>query len=237
VLLTGYSRAGNATWYFGLHWPDRWAGIVPVSGYYPFPRTVAGNVATLPVLAAHGADRRHRAANAWTRRAARMVDATRLGNRGRGLNDPFAGQAWAWMEERRRVPLPKRVRYALFDPRHGGAYWLRIEKADETGGRRAIRILGAGGDVQEQVFVNRRAASVDARITGANEVTLAARNVAVLRLLLSPARFDLEKTVKIRLGARTVEHEPRPAIATLLRWYRRHRDHRRLFPAEVELRP
>ncbi len=237
VFLTGYSRAGNATWYFGLHWPDRWAGIVPVSGYYPFERVLAPNLATVPVFAVHGADRMHRAANTWTRKAARLIKAELLSSPGRGVDDPYPEKSWAWMEEKRRDPLPKRVRYAMFDPRHREAYWMRIEKVRKTGGRRAITILATGGVVQERVFVNRRVASVDARITDDNGITVTTQNIAVVKLYLSSARFDLKKPIRIRLGARSIVHTPKPSIATLLRHYRHHRDHRRLFPAEITLEP
>ena len=121
--LAGYSRAGNSTLYFGLHWPDRWAGIVVAAGYYNPPEPVFDNLANLAVLAAYGKDKQHRAANEFTARLKGPKVAT-LACQPRAIDDPFEQRAWRWMAQQKRDPHPKTVRYTLHNPQHSGAYWI-----------------------------------------------------------------------------------------------------------------
>ena len=59
IYLTGDSAGGNGTWEIGLRYPDRFAALAPVSGYYDYPFTVPENICDLkdvPVWAFHGAN-------------------------------------------------------------------------------------------------------------------------------------------------------------------------------------
>lgn len=58
IYLTGSSAGGNGTWEIGLKYPDRFAALVPVMGYFGYPFTVPDNICDLkdvPIWAFHGA--------------------------------------------------------------------------------------------------------------------------------------------------------------------------------------
>lgn len=58
IFLTGVSAGGEGTWNIGLRYPDRFAGLVPVMGYYGYPFEVPSTICDLkdvPIWAFHGA--------------------------------------------------------------------------------------------------------------------------------------------------------------------------------------
>jgi poly(3-hydroxybutyrate) depolymerase len=58
IYLTGASGGGYGTWEIGLRYPDRFAALAPVAGYYGWPFSVPENICDLkdvPVWAFHGA--------------------------------------------------------------------------------------------------------------------------------------------------------------------------------------
>ena len=58
IYLTGASAGGYGTWEIGLRYPDRFAALAPVMGYYGWPFSVPENICDLqdvPVWAFHGA--------------------------------------------------------------------------------------------------------------------------------------------------------------------------------------
>jgi predicted peptidase len=57
IYLTGNDMGGNGVWEIGLQYPDYFAALAPVSGYYGYPFTVPENICDLkdiPVWAFHG---------------------------------------------------------------------------------------------------------------------------------------------------------------------------------------
>lgn len=57
IYLTGSSLGGGGTWEIGLSYPDYFAALVPVMGFYGYPFDVPGNICDLkdvPVWAFHG---------------------------------------------------------------------------------------------------------------------------------------------------------------------------------------
>ena len=59
IYLTGGSAGGNGTWSIGVRYPERFAALAPVMGYYGWPPTVPENIcdlAKVPVWAFHGAE-------------------------------------------------------------------------------------------------------------------------------------------------------------------------------------
>jgi hypothetical protein len=226
-----------------FHWPGVFAGVVPASGYYSVPDDLLTNVRHVHVLAAWGTDQGHDAANAYSSklverlRSARVpgVDSFQVKG-GRVIGPDLEAKAWEWMAKTRREPLPEQVTYTLFDPEHSGAYWTAINAVVNPGGRRPIDIRGVG-HVAETFYVNRRPASVDVRNLGDNQVQLVARNVGEVVLRLSPLRFDLSAPVVVHTARRKTELTPAPSIETLLGNFRRDRDRRRLFPAELRFKP
>lgn len=58
IYLTGASVGGDGTWEIGLHYPEHFAALVPVMGYYGYPFEVPANICDLknvPIWAFHGA--------------------------------------------------------------------------------------------------------------------------------------------------------------------------------------
>jgi len=58
IYLTGVSLGGGGTWEIGLRYPDRFAALVPVMGYYGYPFGTPDNICDLknvPIWAFHGA--------------------------------------------------------------------------------------------------------------------------------------------------------------------------------------
>jgi enterochelin esterase-like enzyme len=53
IYLTGHSLGGRGVWNFAIHYPDRLAAIVPVSGTYDHPEDIC-KIKNLPVWAFHG---------------------------------------------------------------------------------------------------------------------------------------------------------------------------------------
>ena len=242
VFVGGFSRGGNAAWYFGIHWPDRFAGVIPASGYYRVPDKLLGNLDHVGVFAAFGVDRGHRDSNRHTEKMARLLKArghSRVGiyrSDGRAVDGPIRERAWEWMRGTRSVALPKRVRYALQDEAHGSAYWIEIRKVADGGKRKPLRILEPGGTTKETVYLNSRLSWVEAELVGDNEVALKMRAVEEVALRLSPKMFDLSKPIRVRRGAKTTAYDVKPSVNTLIRNYRRDRDQRRLYPAELVIR-
>ncbi|MGH7243865.1 MAG: hypothetical protein ACREJD_10645 [Phycisphaerales bacterium] len=60
LYLTGLSQGGAGTWAFGALYPDKWAALVPICGYYRkmgdefLPQSIAIRVKDLPIWAFHG---------------------------------------------------------------------------------------------------------------------------------------------------------------------------------------
>ncbi|HLO18126.1 MAG TPA: PHB depolymerase family esterase, partial [Anaerolineales bacterium] len=57
IYLTGVSAGGEGTWEIGLRYPNRFAALVPVMGYYGYPFEVPANICDLkdvPIWAFHG---------------------------------------------------------------------------------------------------------------------------------------------------------------------------------------
>jgi len=243
VFVGGFSRGGNAAWYFGVHWPDRFAGVMPASGYYPVPDKLLGNLDHVGVFAAIGVDRGHRDSNAYTEKTARLLKRRghpRVGmyrSTSRAVDGSIREEAWKWLLGTRGEALPKRVRYALQDEAHGSAYWIEIRRVVDGGTRRPLRILAPGGATKETVYLNSRVSWVEAEVVAANEVALKTRAVEELVLRLSPGLFDLERPIRVRRGGKTKSYDAKPSVNVLIRSYRRDRDKRRLYPAELKIRP
>lgn len=57
IYLAGTSAGGNGVWEIGLQYPDRFAALIPVAGYYNWPYEVPDNICDLkdtPIWAFHG---------------------------------------------------------------------------------------------------------------------------------------------------------------------------------------
>ena len=240
IVITGISRGGNCAWYFATHYPDLFAGAAPGSGYYPTAVTMEQNLANIPLLIGSADDRMHRAANIWSKRVAarferRKFRVTSVDGQGRLNGVTWITPVWEWAEARRRQPLPDRIDYMRQDPVHRGAYWIEIQETKDPGKLHTVAIQGPGKSTIEQFEIHRRPTRAKAHRTGKNAITLVLRNVAKLRIWLSPDQHDLSKPVLVSIRDKTKTHTVTPSIATLLGHFRVHRDDRRLFPAYIDI--
>jgi hypothetical protein len=241
IVTGGYSRGGNAAWYFGVHWPDRFSAILPASGYYPIDDKLLGNLDHVAVLAAVGVDRGHRDSNSFTAKLAETLRARKHGrvqihrSTTRAVDGIFPTRALKWLGTVEGVAHPRRVRYALRDAAHGHAYWVEIRETAPGGSLKPLRILEPGGTVKETVYLNPRVSWVDVEVRDGNHVVVKSRNVKQIVLRLSPELFDFELDLRVRAGSRTRSFAIRPTVNRLVAGYRRDRDARRLYPAEVLL--
>ncbi len=240
IVITGFSRGGNCAWYFATHYPDLLAGAAPGSGYYPTAATMEQNLRNVPLLIGSADDRMHRAANIWSKRiAARFqrqkyrISPVELKGRLHGIK--WLTPVWEWAEARRRQPLPDHIDYTRQDPIHRRAYWIEIQETKNPGKPRTVSIQGPGKNTIEQFQIHQRPTRVKVYRTGKNAIKLVLKNVAKLRIWLSPDQHDLSKPVHVTIRNKTKTYTVAPSIDTLLRHFRVHRDNRRLFPAYIDI--
>ena len=235
VFLGGDGRGANGVWYQAMSWPDIWAGAIAVNGHYKILPELHGNLDGDRVLAAFSM-KANRAAAAYNQSLGKRIGAT-LVDFGAATGAAFEKTVWEWMKSRARNPFPKEVRYTLFDPTLRGAYWIEIREVKRTGGRRELGIAGLDGRIEERFYIHKKLARVEAEITAPNRIAVRANNAKSFLVFLSPEQFDFANPVRVRAGGKTFEEQPSPSLATLMRNYRRHRDNRRLYPAEMLVEP
>lgn len=131
VYLTGYSMGGYGTWELAIARPDLFAAIIPVCGV-GIP-AAAGNIASLPTWAFHGAKDR----NVPVKGSREMVQAMKqAGGHPRYTEYPSeAHEIWEsvygsmsvykWLLEQRRPTPPKVIDYTLVTP-VARSWWLTM---------------------------------------------------------------------------------------------------------------
>ena len=138
------------------------------------PVAYAGNLLNLPAFAAHGSRddtvpvENSRNMNQRLKQLGCPVTYLEFPwVRHWGFPNSFYDTRWKWMTDQRRKAAPARVRYRTASLRHGGAYWLRIERL-----------------LEPLAF-----ADIDARHLGGARFEIATKNVAALTVDLarSPA--------------------------------------------------
>lgn len=241
LFVGGYSRFGNAAWYLGAHWPDRFAGIVPAAGYYPPAEDVIDNFGALAVFAAAGTDRGHRDANAFTRRVglalAKSAPTRCVAYRAedRALGTELDRAVIEWAGPIRRDPLPDRFRYELTEPVHRGAYWAAIDEVRDPGKSRFVEIRSLSRTTPETIEFLGRPARLDVERVDRSTIRVRTRNVKSFTLRLSDTQFDLDAEIEIERDGKRRRYRARPSVRTVLLGFRQHRDDRRVFAAELRL--
>jgi len=208
IYLTGGSMGGAGTWHIGLHYPHLFAAIAPIMGptelgfwMSPDPDrmteirkfilaknsavSVAENAHHLPMYCNHGVLDDIVPVEQSRQMVKRIRD---LGYDIKYIEHPEAMHGgfdpemdhaiYDWFETFRKDLFPKRVVFKTADLRHGGAYWVNIE--------RFIDLL--------------KFATIDVEITGPNSVNVKTDNVNQFRLRFPEELFDHEKPVTITVN-------------------------------------
>lgn len=173
VYLTGLSMGGGGALYLALTQPDVWAAVAAVCPSMPPGfEALAGNAVHIPFKIFQGAEDplvRPEAVRAWRdrlRSAGASVDYEEYPGVKHNAWDRAYAQAaiFDWFRQHRRVRAPARVSYTSMSFRYPGAYWVEFDS-----------------------FTPGVPATLDARLSGRNEVLIETQNLDGFSLKLDPA--------------------------------------------------
>jgi predicted esterase len=170
IYLTGLSMGGGGTLWLGLTRPDLWAAIAPVCPYPPADaERLAANALNIPVKLYQGAiDPIVKAED--TRKWQKSFDKAGVkseyveypGVRHNSWENAYENASiFDWFSQHVRVRFPERVLYTSASYSYAGAYWVQFD------------VLSAGAP-----------ASIDARFTGKNKLSIQTQNLPAFTLLL-----------------------------------------------------
>ncbi len=223
VMIIGRGIGAHAVWNLGLHYPTYFAAIVPfaaaATGDWQRQRMMnLRNV--LPVVWHDAEDVSVKVENSRTlvgilRRFEVDVDYLETRGVGHEPSDAISQQADQKAHQRRRELYPRRV--TLQSNRMESAFnridWVQLYQPLDPGGERAVFLPHCPVPLR----INRRSASIDARISAANRVEVLCDNVESLRLYFNDSMIDFSKPLTIVVNRRTrFEGMIRPSIETLL---------------------
>ena len=220
VYVLGYSAGGDGVYQLGPRMADRWAAAAMMAGH-PNDASPLGlrNVPfAIQVGANDGGFNRNKVAAEWGRK---LDDLQRADPQGYvHFTELHAGKShWMdledrkaipWMEKFTRTPLPEKVVWRQSGRTHARFYWLAVQKDEAKGGQEII-----------------------AQLAG-QTVTLSAKNVRAVTVLLNDAMLDLDQPVVIRTGENTLfSKRVARTVATLVRTLQERGDTNLTFSAEV----
>lgn len=192
VYLTGLSMGGGGTLWLGLTRPDVWAALAPVCPAAPASaEELAGNALNLPVKIFQGeADPVVKAEETreWQKRltdaAVKSEYVEYPGIRHNAWDRAYKdAEIFDWFSHYRRNLHPLEVRYATREYDHTSAYWVSIDGLTP-------------GEL----------ASVDARFTRRNTITVTTSGVLGLSLLLKGhPSFATGQPVSVTLDGKTIQ--------------------------------
>jgi pimeloyl-ACP methyl ester carboxylesterase len=190
VYLTGISMGGGGALWYALTRPDVWAAVAPLAPIAPpGAEALALNAFDLPVRLFQGTEDPIVAAQSSRDLQRRFLD---LGVRARYFEFPGVrhdvwnaayknGAIFDWFEQEKRNRYPDRVRFVADSYRYSSAYWVRID--------------GLNPGVP---------ASIDAKKSGASQITVVTKNVTGFTLLpeRAPASVVIDgATLRMKPGA------------------------------------
>ena len=243
VFLTGMSNGGIGAWIIGMHHADRFAGLAPMASgiddvLYPF----LANLKHTPVYVIHGAKDQ-----VMPVRLSREVseELTKLGYdvvyREHDREHPMAGGHYfpkeelpdlvAWVDQRRRGPLPDSV-VLVRDATHLGTMsWVRIDATDRIAAFAENLVEGSDDLIKGKVF-----AKLLATRSAPDKVEVAAAHVQRYTLFFSDDAMDESRPIVVTTNGRlSFEGVLTPSVDTMLRQARVRQDTRRLFPYQVTI--
>jgi len=257
VLLTGLSAGGHQTWDVGLHYADRFAGLVPEAGMpvhegspitrFMYLQNLVRGPAVFVLVGEKDTGIRRVCEEAVARLQALEVEAriTVVAGVGHAYYPSEDSRVFAWMAERRRDPAPPQVFDRFHHLQQGRAYWLEATglSGPEWDATRPVRLRGLydPGISKERVLELSRAQLVRelpwmrGRVEG-NTITVGASGVSTLTVWLSPALIDFSEPVRIVLGTTAVfEGAVEPDVGILLGEMKRTWDLGRVYPAAIDV--
>ncbi len=233
VYLAGHSVGGLAAYDLAYSHPDWFAGVIPMIGaHVAYGRVYAKHAKLIPVYAIGGEHDQ-----AWAEEVRDHVaylasfgaDVTyaEYKTRGHELFWEELVRLPRWLRARRRQPFPERLELAAGRPTDLDRFWVRVDEAAVELRERPPKTVRK----KRLVFVEAR---VDRR---RNEVRLDLENVRAATLLLSDRLLDLDQTVRVRAGRKTLfTGEVTRSVQTLVRRFAHTGDRAALCAAELELK-
>ncbi len=200
VYLSGHSQGGHASWDLGAAHAGRFAGVLPVIGAPMFHGALPNYLDTALYSIDGSLDG---AAPERNRKAVQLlgvlgVDCTYVEYIGRE-HESFSeerDEAALWMLRHRRDPAPRQLRLIAQRPCDFRRRWVEIRTTHEPIG---IRWIG------KRVILRPapKTAEVSASVAG-NRFTIRTKNVATMRILLSPNVIDFSRKVTLLLNGRYI---------------------------------
>lgn len=245
AFVTGVSDGGTGAYYLGMKDPTPWAALFPFigsPGVLLNPRVGAeggihlGNLINTPLYIVNGeTDRLYpvRTVEAYLRSFSQAGVPFEFHPQPGGHDTSF----WPSLSENidafhtnfPREPHPDRVVWATEDPGHfPRAHWIVIDEVGHIAGDEGR--AGLAGLTEDG-----QAAVVDARREG-NTIRLEVFHAPKVRVLISPAVFDLEEPIRVVFnGSDVFTGLVQPSLETLLEWAARDDDRTMLYVAALEV--
>jgi len=199
ILIHGFSNGGNASWYYAMHYPSLFAGMVTRGGS-PCSTKWFENLLHVPSYIVHGdkdsvigAEDDRKAAAKLKNLAYDVTYKELPGGHNPFLNDTNP-EIVTWLGKQKRKAYPLKIAFKTADVRASRAYWVEITDR-----------VGKGAEVNAEVKENR--------------IELTVRGVKEIVLWLSDDLVDLEQPVTVVCGGKTLHEALVPrAAADLLAW-------------------
>ena len=245
VSVTGVSDGGTGAYYLGMKDPTPWATLFPFigsPGVLLNPRVSAeggihlGNLVNTPLYIVNGeTDRLYpvRSVQPFLRSFSAAGVPFEFHPQPGGHDTSFwpdlAENIDAFHRNFPREPHPQRVVWATEDADHfPRAHWVVVDEVGHIEGDEERAELAA-------LTEDGRAAVIDATREG-NTIRLEVYHAPRVRLLISPAVFDLSEPIRVVFNGTEVFSGPvEPSTETLLKWAARDDDRTLLYLAELEV--
>jgi hypothetical protein len=224
VYIHGYSAGGDGVYQLAPRMADHWAAAAMMAGH-PNSASPLGlrNVPfAIQVGENDSAFRRNKVAADWGKKLddlqkddpagyAHFVELHAGKGHWMGLQDR---KAIPWMEKFTRNPLPDRIAWHQDGVTHNRLYWLAVPTGIAKNG--------------QEIVASR----------SGQTITLTAKDIPQITVLLNDTMLDLDKPVTIQSGGKTLVSVIMPrTIATIARTLEERRDPHLIFSAEVTVSP
>ncbi len=241
IFLTGMSNGGIGAWLIGMHHAPLFAGIAPMAGgldgtLMPF----LANLRNTSIYMIHGAKDQVMPVE-LSRSISRELTALGYPHvyREHEREHPMAGGHYfpkeelpdlvAWLNGRRRDPLPARLTMVREASHFQAFNWLRMDSTDPIAAFSDDLV-----DKSDDLIKRREYATLDAVIVSPNRIEVRAERVRRYSLFLNSRLIDLSKPLTVSTNGQTsFEGVVTPSLEVLLRQARIRQDPQELFPVRL----
>ncbi len=234
IMIVGTGMGASAAWDISLSHPERFAGIVSVSGGPAGTiRSYADNAINLSVYSAHGRSSKNNSLEKQNREffqttIPKSADGTwiRYQSVGRVSFGRISGEVGRWLSHKRRDPFPKNVHRVIARSEDRSAYWLEaVPDTERLPDRLSPRTRRA------------KLPSINAKNRGENVFEFESKGLKKVNFYWNPAFMDPDDRVMIMTDGKTVFNESTSfSLKFMLKRARRTRDRDMLFWNKTELR-